>query len=144
MQTLYSLKDYKETFKFEREHPKPLRWDDKYKLWMLEQNDKCQGLWLRDKTHGIIAEIIVSWESSNVLHGESITVLPEFQKKGYGKHLVEEMLDWGENMGYKHFIGEARKISSWSLFEKLGAKPILEYENWNDSGENYMFFKMMI
>jgi hypothetical protein len=30
MQTLYNLKDIKESFKFEREHPNELRWDDKY------------------------------------------------------------------------------------------------------------------
>ena len=40
---LYKLKDYKECLPFEREHPKELRWDDKYKIFMLTQKEKCQG-----------------------------------------------------------------------------------------------------
>lgn len=143
MTTLYKLRDYKETFKFERDHPKELRWDDKYKLWMLEENDKCQGIWLRDKNK-LIAEIIVTWQSENVIHGESITVIPEYRRQGLATKLVNLTLDWGENMGFKWFIGEARKGNSWHVFENLGAQPILTYENWNRTGEDYMFFKMEI
>lgn len=144
MNTLYKLKDYKETFKFEREHPKPLRWDDKYKLWMLEQNDKCQGIWLRDKTHGLIGEIIMSWESDNVLYGESITVISEFRRQGLATKLVQLAIDYGEHMGFEWFTGEARKGSSWNVFENMGATPILLHKNWNGTGENYMSFKMEI
>lgn len=144
MQPLYKLKDYKESFKFEREHPKELRWDDKYKLWMLEQNDKCQGVWLKDKTHGLVGEVIVSWESDNVLHCDSITVLPEFRRKGLASQLVNLVLEWGENSGFEYFTGEARKGSSWSVFENMGAVPILLHKNWNGTGEDYMSFKMEI
>jgi GNAT superfamily N-acetyltransferase len=144
MNALYKLKDYKESFKFEREHPKPLRWDDKYKLWMLEQNEKCQGIWLRDKTHGLVGEIIVSWQSDNVLHGDSITVMPEFRRQGLATKLTGLALEWGENMGFEWFIGEARKGSSWNVFENMGAIPILLHKNWNDTGEDYMSFKMEI
>lgn len=144
MNTLYKLKDYKESFKFEREHPKPLRWDDKYKLWMLEQNDKCQGIWLRDKTQGLIGEIILSWQSDNILHGDSITVMPEFRRKGVATKLVSLALEYGENMGFEWFTGEARKGSSWTLFENMGAHPIFLHKNWNDTGEDYMSFKMEI
>ena len=144
MNTLYKLKDYKETFKFEREHPKQLRWDDKYKLWMLEQNDKCQGIWLRDKTHGLVGEIIMSWQSDNVLHGESITVMPEFRRQGLATKLVQLSLDYAAEMNYEWFIGEARKGSSWNVFENLGAEPVVLHKNWNGTGEDYMSFKMKI
>jgi ribosomal protein S18 acetylase RimI-like enzyme len=144
MQPLYKLKDYKETFRFEREHPKQLRWDDKYKLWMLEQNEKCQGIWLKDKTHGLVAEMIMSWESDNVLHGESITVLPEFRRQGLATKLINLSLEWGENMGFEYLTGEARKGSSWGVFENLGATPMFLHKNWNDTGEDYMSFKMEI
>lgn len=144
MNTLYKLKDYKETFKFEREHPRPIRWDDKYKLWMLEQNDKCQGIWLRDKTHGLVGEILMSWSSDNVLHGDSITVMPDFRRQGLATKLVQLALDWGSDMGYEWFIGEARKGSSWNVFENMGAVPVLLYKNWSDTGEDYMSFKMKI
>jgi ribosomal protein S18 acetylase RimI-like enzyme len=144
MQPLYKLKDYKETFRFEREHPKQLRWDDKYKLWMLEQNEKCQGIWLKDKTHGVVAEMIMSWESDNVLHIDSITVLPEFRRKGLATKLINLALEWGENMGYQYMVGEARKGSSWNVFENMGATPVLLHKNWNETQEDYMSFKMEI
>lgn len=144
MQTLYKLKDYKETFKFEREHPKNLRWDDKYKMFMLTQEDKCQGIWLKDKTAGLVAEMIVTWQSDNILHGDSITVLPEFRRQGLASQLVTETLDWAEQMGFEWFVGEAREGSSWNVFENLGANPLYQYKNWNGTGETYMFFKMKI
>lgn len=143
MTTLYKLKDYRKTFKFEREHPKPLRWDDKYKLWMFEENDHCQGIWLKDKEE-LVAEMIVTWQSDNVLHGESITVLPEYRRKGLATKLVQETLEWAENMGFEWFTGEAREGSSWGVFQNLGASPIFLHKNWNNTGENYMFFKIQI
>jgi GNAT superfamily N-acetyltransferase len=144
MQSLYKLKDYKETFKFEREHPKHLRWDDKYKLFMLTQEEKCQGIWLKDKTAGLVAEIIVTWQSDNILHGDSITVMPDFRRKGLASDLVNETLDWAKEMGFEWFVGEARKGSSWTVFENLGAVLLYEYKNWNSTGETYVFFKMKI
>ena len=144
MQPLYKLKDYKETFSFEREHPKQLRWDDKYKLWMLEQNKKCQGIWLKDKTNKLVGEIIMSWQSNNVLYVDSITVLPEFRRQGLANKLINLALEWGENMGYEYLTGEARKTSSWSVFENLGATAIFLHKNWNDTQEDYMSFKIEI
>lgn len=144
MNPLYKLKDYKETFKFEREHPKELRWDDKYKLFMLTQEEKCQGVWLRDKTAGLVGEIILSWQSDNVLHVDSITVLPEFRRKGLATDLVNLALDWGQEMGFEWFVGEAREGSSWHVFENLGAEPVFKHKNWNGTAETYMFFKMKI
>ena len=143
MTTHYKLRDYNPTLVFEREHPKPLRWDDKYKLWMLEDNNKCQGIWLRDKDK-LVGEIIMTWDSDNVLHGESITVHPDYRRQGLATKLVNLALEWGENMEYKWFIGEARQGSSWGVFENLGAQPILMYKNWSGTGEDYMFFKIEI
>jgi len=144
MTTLYKLKDYTETFKFEREHPKQLRWDDKYKMFMLTQDEKCQGIWLRDKQHGLIAEMIVSWNSDNVLHGNSITVMPDWRRKGLATEITNITLEWAEQMGFEWFMGEARMGSSWKVFQSLGAEPIFEHKNWSGTGENYMFFKMKI
>lgn len=141
--THYKLKDYRDTLKFEREHPKPIRWDDKYKLYMLTEAEKVQGIWLKEKDQ-LVAEIIVSWQSDNVVQGDSITVLPEYRRQGLATKLVTEMLNWAENMGFQWFIGEARQGSSWGVFENMGATPILLHKNWQNTGEDYMFFKIEI
>lgn len=143
MQVLYKLKDYKETFKFEREHPKKLRWDDKYKLWMLQENDQCQGIWLRNKDT-LTAEMILTWNSSSVGYIESITVLPEYRQKGLGSKLIDYALEWADNMEFEILLGEARMSVSWRLFEKMGAEAICMHKNWSGTGEDYMFFKMQI
>jgi GNAT superfamily N-acetyltransferase len=139
----YKLRNYSPTLEFEKYHPKNIRWDDTYKLWMLEENNKCQGFWVKEKDK-LVGEMIVSWDSSNVLHGESITVSPDHRRKGIATKLVNLMLDWGEQSGYELFVGEARKKDSWSVFENLGAVPLYLYKNWCETGEEYMFFKMEI
>lgn len=141
MTVLYKLRDYRESVVFEREHPKELRWDDQYKLYMLEQNKQCQGIWFKDKT-GLIAEVILTWQSDNVARIENFTVLPTHRGKGLGYKLITTTIEWAANMGYEYIVGEARKGASWHIFENLGASPILLYKNWNATGEDYMSFKL--
>lgn len=138
---LYKLRDYKETFKFEKEHPKELRWDDKYKLYMLQESDTTQGIWLKLKTE-IIGEILISWESSNVAHIDSFTISPEFRGQGYGHDLIKLAIDWATELGYEYITGEARKGASWKIFENFGATQILTYKDWAGTKEEYISFKI--
>lgn len=138
---LYKLKDYKETLQFEKEHPKPLRWDDKYKLYTLTQTEKFQGIWIREGKD-LIGEILFSWQSDNVAHIDSFTVAPAHRGKGVGYQLITEGIQWAEQLGFKYITGEARKGASWHIFENMGAHPILTYKNWNDTQEEYMLFKI--
>jgi GNAT superfamily N-acetyltransferase len=141
MSPIYRLKDYKETFKFEREHPKELRWDDKYKLYMLLEEKNVQGIWLRDKAD-LVAEIIITWQSKNVAHIESFTVLPSHQGQGLGHKLVGLAIEWGTNSGFEFLTGEARKGASWKIFENFGAVPVLTYKDWEGTKEEYKSFKL--
>jgi GNAT superfamily N-acetyltransferase len=143
MSPLYRLKDYRETFKFEKEHPKELRWDDRYKLYMLQEEKNFQGIWLRDKLE-LVGEILLSWQSTNVLHIESFTVLPSHRGMGLGHDLVKLAIEWGINSDYKFITGEARKGASWKVFENFGATPILTYVNWSGTKEDYISFKLEI
>lgn len=139
---LYSLKDYKECFQFEREHPKQLRWDDKYKLFMLTQNENCQGIWMRDGKNGLIAEAILTWQSDNVVHIDGFTVSPSYRGKGIGYQLVQHVLDWAQEVEHEFLIGEARMGASWHIFQNTGAESVLLHKNWNGTGEDYMSFKI--
>lgn len=141
--TLYKLRDYKESFKFEKEHPKQLRWDDKYKLYVLTQTDNTQGIWLKDKNE-IIAEMIVTYESANVGHIDSFTVLPSHRGQGLGHQLVKETIDWATDFGFSYLIGEARLGASWKIFKTFGAEGVLIYKDWNKTGEDYVSFKIKL
>lgn len=138
--TLYKVKDLKETFKFEKEHPRSIRWDDKYKEYMLSQKDGIQGIWFRDET--LIAEILMSWTSKNVVKVDSFTVLSAYRGKGIGHDLIKEALDWAIEMGFEYFTGEARKGASWKVFQDFGAEEILVYKDWSKTGEEYVSFKI--
>lgn len=141
MDVLYKLRDYKDTLQFEREHPKELRWDERYKIYMLTENKECQGIWLREKKQ-LIAEAIMTWTSDNVAHIDSFTVHPLHRGKGLGYNLISNVLEWAKDMDYEYLIGEARKGASWHIFENLGAQPVLLYKNWGKTGEDYMSFKI--
>ena len=137
----YRLRDYKETFKFEREHPKELRWDDRYKLYQLTEAENVQGIWMKDG-NTVIGEAILSWESKNVIRIDSFTILPEHRGKGLGYILIKAAIDWAAQSEYEWLIGEARKGPSWHIFENFGATPIFSYKDWNGTKEEYMFFKL--
>jgi len=141
MTTLYKLRDYKLAYKFEKEHPKPIQWDERYKTYLLSQGDGIQGIWFKDKTD-LVAEIIMSWTSNNVVRGDSFTVMPSHRGQGLGHELVKEALDWATDSGFKYFIGEARKGASWKIFQAFGAEEILTYQNWSKTGEEYISFKI--
>ena len=141
MTTLYKLRDYKLAYKFEKEHPKPIQWDERYKTYLLSQGDGIQGIWFKDKTD-LVAEIIMSWTSNNVVRGDSFTVMPSHRGQGLGHELVKEALDWAIDSGFKYFIGEARKGPSWKVFQAFGAEEILTYQNWSKTGEEYISFKI--
>ena len=141
MTTLYKLRDYKLAYKFEKEHPKPIQWDERYKTYLLSQGDGIQGIWFKDKTD-LVAEIIMSWTSNNVVRGDSFTVMPSHRGQGLGHELVKEALDWAIDSGFKYFIGEARKGASWKVFQAFGAEEVLTYQNWSKTGEEYISFKI--
>ena len=140
---VYKLRDYSQTYQFEREHPKELRWDNKYKLYMLTEHETCQGMWFYEKSV-LFGEIILSWQSSNVVHIDSFTVLPSHRGKGLGYEMIHSLMDWAQEMGYEYITGEARKGASWHIFENLGAASILLHKDWNKTKEDYMSFKITL
>lgn len=139
----YKLKDYRETVVFEREHPKELRWDERYKVFMLEENKECQGIWLKEKKE-LAAEAIMTWSSDNVVHIDSFTVLPAYRGKGLGYELISVVMDWAADLGFEYLIGEARQGASWHIFKNLGAEQIFIHKNWSKTGEDYVSFKIKI
>jgi predicted N-acetyltransferase YhbS len=143
MSPLYKLKDYRDTFKFEKEHPKELRWDDRYKLYMLQEEKNFQGIWLKDKSE-LVGEILLSWQSTNVLRIERLTVLPGHRGQGLGHDLVKLAIEWGINSGFQFIVGEVHKGNSWYIFKNFGAMPVVVYNKWKGTTEDYVSFKLEI
>jgi RimJ/RimL family protein N-acetyltransferase len=139
MSPLYKLKDYKETFKFEREHPKEVRWDDKYKLYMLVEDKNTQGIWLKNSSE-LVGEVILTWQATNIVHIDKLTSL--HQGKGIGHELVRLAIEWGTNSDYEFITGEARKGASWKVLQNFGATETLTYKNYNNTKEDYISFKL--
>lgn len=140
-QVLYKLKDYRETFVFEKEHPKELRWDDRYKIYMLTEESKCQGIWLKDGNQ-LIAEALLTWNSDNIVHISGFTVLPSHRGKGVGYKMMDKVVEWAFNSNYEYLIGEARNGASWHIFKTLGAEELYVHKNWGKSQEDYVSFKL--
>lgn len=140
---LYKLRDYKETFVFEKEHPKQLRWDDGYKLYMLTEEKNCQGIWLKDKNSpSLIAEVILTWQSKNVVRIDGFTVSPSHRGKGIGYKILDRVIEWAVNSNFEIITGEAREGASWHIFKSIGAEELYVYKDWSSSGENYISFKL--
>ena len=143
MTTVYKLKDYRQTIRFEREHPKPLQWDERYKTYLLSQKDGVQGIWIKEKDI-LIGEVILTWDSDNVAHVDSFTVLPEYRGKGIGYDLIKEAINWTTEYGMEYIVGEARQGASWNIFQKFGAEEILTHKNWTKTNESYVSFKIKL
>jgi len=143
MNVVYKLKDYTQSFQFEREHPKELRWDNKYKLYMLTEHETCQGIWFYDKSE-LVGEIIISWQSANVIHIDSFTVLPAHRGKGLGYEMISSLMEWAVQMDYEYITGEARQGASWHIFKSLGAESVLVHKDWNKTKEDYTSFKITL
>ncbi len=139
---LYKLRDYKETFKFEKEHPKELRWDNSYKTYKLQEENNVQGIWLKDEKKEIVGEIILSWKSSNVVHMDNLTVIPTQKGQGYGHDLVKLAIDWALEAGFEILIGEACVGACWKIFENFGATPVFTYKDWTGTKQEYISFKI--
>jgi GNAT superfamily N-acetyltransferase len=138
---LYKLKDYKEALKFEREHSKEIRWDDRYKLYVLQEDRNFQGIWLRDKSE-LVGEILLSWQSTNVLCIERFTVLPAHQGKSLGHELIRLAIEWGTNSNYQLLTGTMRKGAAWKVLENFGASSLYVFLNWRNTKEDYVSFKL--
>jgi GNAT superfamily N-acetyltransferase len=69
----------------------------------------------------------------------SFYVLPEYQKKGTGRLLLEAIEGWGKNKGAKAIVLETHQKADWAIkfYQKNG------YEIINDKLDKYPFDKVL-
>jgi GNAT superfamily N-acetyltransferase len=74
----------------------------------------------------------------------SNTILPRFQKQGYGAILKAHWLGLAAGKGFEVVYGHARPGGSQALNAKFGAVFLEDLPNWFGSGEDYRKYRLVL
>jgi hypothetical protein len=74
----------------------------------------------------------------------SNTILPAFQKQGYGSILKAHWLGVAAAKGFEVVYGHARLGASQALNAKFGAFFLENLPDWFGSGENYKSYRLVL
>jgi hypothetical protein len=74
----------------------------------------------------------------------SNTILPQFQKRGYGSILKAHWLGLAAGKGFDVVYGHARPGGSQALNAKFGAVFLENLPNWFGSGEDYRKYRLVL
>jgi len=74
----------------------------------------------------------------------SNTILPRFQRKGYGAILKAHWLGLAAGKGFNVVYGHARPGESQALNAKFGAVFLENLPNWFGSGEDYRKYRLVL
>lgn len=74
----------------------------------------------------------------------SNTILPRFQKQGYGGILKAHWLGLAAGKGFDVVYGHARPGGSQALNAKFGAVFLEDLPNWFGSGEDYRKYRLVL
>lgn len=143
----YPIPGLGDTFKFEKLHPRQLRWTrrDREDFFQIEGG---KGLWLYIQPE-VAAEIL--WNDDYSIKSDkkiayiwSITISKKHQGKGYSKLLKQVLFNQLKNLGYDEVRGHARDGKSWENTRKMGAKLIETIDNYHETGEKYHYYKQKL
>lgn len=79
------------------------------------------------------------WLIMDEIHITNIAIAPEVRRKGYGDRLVEAMVNYGLENGFKHMTLEVRvgNAPAIALYEKVGFKGVGKRPKYYiDTGED--------
>ena len=71
----------------------------------------------------------------------SNTILPAFQKTGFGTILKSHWLGVVAGKGYSTIYGHARSGGSHALNARFGAEFLKQFPDWYGTGENYWLYR---
>ncbi|MBZ5492902.1 MAG: hypothetical protein LAO76_18440 [Acidobacteriia bacterium] len=74
----------------------------------------------------------------------SNTILPSFQKQGFGKILKAHWLGVVAGKGFELVYGHARPGGSQALNVQFGAALLGVFPNWYDTGEDYRMYRLVL
>ncbi|KKY23524.1 putative acetyltransferase [Diplodia seriata] len=70
-----------------------------------------------------------------------VTILPEYQGKGIGRALMEEVLRMADEQGIPAYLESSRKVPNVPIYEKFGFELKKEME-CDDNGDSIMLYCM--
>lgn len=76
-------------------------------------------------------------KEGKVFYCMGISVLPEYQGRGIGTKLEEELVRMVKAAGYESFVLHAHEGPSEKIAKRLGAGFVKTYQNWYDTGDTY-------
>lgn len=82
------------------------------------------------------------WYGKNCVYIYSTTILPEYQRNGFGSILKAYVLGLITKEGYCYVLGHARVNGSIQLNELFGAKREQPFQNWYETGETYFLYSL--
>ncbi|MEK6938966.1 MAG: GNAT family N-acetyltransferase [Nanoarchaeota archaeon] len=74
----------------------------------------------------------------------NFVILPEFQGKGFGKALFQELVNAAKTQGYTFIEGHFRPNASLHIVKKEGAEATSIHSNWCNTGEEYIHCRLRI
>jgi GNAT superfamily N-acetyltransferase len=99
----------------------------RYWIWKAAQAKAQQELWTSEK----------GYYFCNI-----VTVLPEVQRKGIGRALMEEVLNEADEHGTDCYLESSRDVPNVAIYEKFGFELVREMD-CDDKGEKITLYCMM-
>lgn len=83
-------------------------------------------------------------EKQDAIYCYSNTILPQFQRRGFGDILKAHWLGLVVSRGFKTVYGHARPGASQALNAKFGAAFLGEFPDWYGTGEAYKMYRLTL
>jgi GNAT superfamily N-acetyltransferase len=83
-------------------------------------------------------------EKAGAIYCYSNTILPAFQRRGFGDILKAHWLGLVVSKGFKTVYGHARPGASQALNAKFGAVFLREFADWYGTGETYKMYRLKL
>lgn len=83
------------------------------------------------------------WKKRSI-YLESITVSPDFQKRGFGRALMIEFMRRSRENGYSRMIGHFRPNGSAAIMRKLNADQLAVEKDWFGTGQDYICYEISL
>ena len=87
---------------------------------------------------------LTTQEKQDAIYCYSNTILPAFQKSGFGDILKSHWLGLVVSKGFKTVYGHARPGASQALNAKFGAVFLAEFPDWYGTGETYKMYRLAL